>query len=102
MTKRLKRIAPLQLGKMFAVIYGLFSLVLIPFLMLFGLIASLAPKTEVAHPMPMLIGMGMGMGMVMLIVPVIYPVMGFVGGVIGALIYNLAAKWLGGIEVEVE
>ena len=35
-------------------------------------------------------------------VPVIYAVMGFVSGALGAVIYNLVAKWVGGIEVEVE
>jgi hypothetical protein len=34
-------------------------------------------------------------------IPVLYGVMGFIGGIIGALIYNLVAKWIGGIEVEV-
>jgi hypothetical protein len=34
--------------------------------------------------------------------PVIYAVMGFVFGVLGAWVYNLIAKWIGGIEVEVE
>jgi biopolymer transport protein ExbB/TolQ len=29
-------------------------------------------------------------------------VMGFIAGIIGAAIYNLFAKWIGGIEVEVE
>ena len=34
--------------------------------------------------------------------PLIYGAMGFVGGAIGALIYNLFAKWVGGIELEME
>jgi hypothetical protein len=32
MTKRIKRISSLQLGKLLAVMYGLFSLIVIPFL----------------------------------------------------------------------
>ena len=40
-----------------------------------------------------------GMGILM---PVIYGVMGFIGGVIGAAVYNLDARWIGGIELEVE
>jgi hypothetical protein len=28
--------------------------------------------------------------------------LGFIGGAIGALLYNLLAKWVGGFEVEVE
>lgn len=34
--------------------------------------------------------------------PIIYAVFGFLFGIIGAAIYNLIARWLGGIEVEVE
>jgi len=33
--------------------------------------------------------------------PIIYGIIGGVGAVIGALIYNLAAKWVGGLEVEI-
>ena len=40
-----------------------------------------------------------GMGVLM---PVIYGVMGFILGVIGAAVYNLVARWIGGIELEVE
>ena len=40
-----------------------------------------------------------GMGILM---PVIYGVMGFILGVIGAAVYNFVARWIGGIELEVE
>ena len=43
----------------------------------------------------------MGVGFA-LAAPVLYAAMGFIIGVIGAAIYNLVAKWIGGIEVEVE
>jgi len=31
-----------------------------------------------------------------------YGVMGFIGGAIAALLYNLFSNWVGGIEIEVE
>ena len=34
--------------------------------------------------------------------PFLYAAMGFVFGALGASIYNVVAKWIGGIEVEVE
>jgi len=37
-----------------------------------------------------------------LFMPVIYGAMGFIFGVIGAAIYNLVARWIGSIEVDVE
>jgi hypothetical protein len=43
----------------------------------------------------------MGFGL-LIFAPILYAAMGFLTGLIGALVYNLAASWLGGIEVEVE
>ena len=34
--------------------------------------------------------------------PILYTIVGFIGGAIGALVYNLCARMLGGIEMEVE
>jgi len=39
-------------------------------------------------------------GVQVLIFPVVYGVMGFVGGAIGAIIYNIIAGMTGGIEME--
>lgn len=87
MTKTIKRIAPLQLGKLLAVMYALFSVILVP-LMLVGTLFS--PE-------------GKGPGVVLSIVmPILYIVGGFIGGVIGAFAYNVSAKWVGGIELEFE
>ena len=43
--------------------------------------------------------MMLGFGIFM---PVLYGVMGFIFGVLMAVVYNLVARWIGGIEVEVE
>ncbi|MCP3900348.1 MAG: YIP1 family protein [Desulfobacteraceae bacterium] len=87
MKQRIHRIAPLQLGKLLAVIYALFSVVFIPFMMIPIL---MAPK-------------GSGPGLLLALgIPILYIVIGFVGGIIGAFIYNLSAKWIGGIEIEIE
>jgi hypothetical protein len=99
MTKRLKKIDPLQLGKMLSVIYGLGTLIFVPFFLFAALIASFAPSSQAIPAIPMLFGMGIGF---ILFVPVMYAVIGFITGVIGAFIYNIVAKWIGGIEVEVE
>ena len=99
MIKRLKKITPLQSGKMLAVVYGLGSLLFVPFFLLAGLFASFAPKSQGAPPMPGFLGFGM---VFILLAPVLYVFMGFITGIIGAYIYNLVAKWIGGIEFEVE
>lgn len=40
--------------------------------------------------------------LVMIGIPIFYGVIGFIGGAIGALLYNLFAGMVGGIEIEVE
>ena len=46
-------------------------------------------------------GIVFGLGF-MIAVPIVYGLIGFVFGAIGALIYNLFAGMVGGIEIEVE
>ena len=42
-------------------------------------------------------------GLVMMIaIPVMYGIIGFIGGIIGALVYNVAAGIVGGLELEIE
>ncbi len=83
----LKRIAPLQAGKILAAIYGLFSLIFAPFMILGALF-----------------GKDGGIMAALLVIPlmILYVIFGFIGGVIGSWIYNLVAGWMGGLEVEVE
>jgi len=88
--RRIKRIAPLQLGKMFALLYGIMGLLIIPIV----LIKSFAAQQRLG-----IFALGAGFT---IWVPVIYGAMGFIFGIIVAAIYNLAAKYIGGIEVEVE
>lgn len=80
---------------MLAILYGLMGLVFLPIMLLFALLGSQLPAQQRAGVMA--VGVGF-----MLFFPVIYAAMGFVFGVIGAWIYNIVAKWVGGIEVEVE
>ena len=93
--RRLKRIAPVQLGKMLAVLYGIMGLLVVPVF----LIASAAAANLPAQQRAGMMALGAGFAF---LAPVLYAAMGFVFGAIGALIYNLVAKWIGGIEVEVE
>ena len=93
--KRIKRIAPLQLGKMLAVLYGIMGLLFLPFMLIMAFVSSQAPAEQRVGMMA--VGVGFA-----LLAPVMYAAMGFVIGALGALIYNLVAKWIGGIEVEFE
>lgn len=48
-------------------------------------------------------GVGIGIGLFyMVLLPIMGAVMGFVGGALNALVYNIAAGFVGGMEVEME
>jgi hypothetical protein len=101
MTRRIKRIAPLQAGKMLAVVYGGMGLIFLPFFALAGMLGAFAQhaQSDQAAPAALVGGLVLGMGIFM---PIIYGAMGFILGVVGAALYNLVARWIGGFEVEVE
>ena len=104
MERRIKRIAPLQAGKMLGLLYACMGLIFLPFIALAALAAAFAQQAQRAQggsaaPVAVATGLMIGFGIML---PVVYGVMGFVFGVIGAAIYNLIASWIGGIKVEVE
>ena len=87
MELKIKRIAPVQLGKVLAVVYAFFSIIFF----LFMLISTIATPE------------GKGPGLLFtFILPVLYIVLGFIGGITVAIIYNLSAKWVGGIIIDLE
>jgi transmembrane protein DUF3566 len=102
MKRRIKRISPLQAGKMLGALYACMGLILLPFFALAAVAGAFAPSTEQsagASAPALFVGMMFGFGIFM---PIIYGVMGFIGGIIAAALYNVFARWIGGIEVEVE
>jgi hypothetical protein len=94
-TRRIKRFAPLQLGKVMGLTYGVLGLFFCPIFLLMALLSHAMPPQQRVGMM----AFGTGFAIAM---PFLYGAMGFIFGVIGAFIYNLIAKWVGGIEVEVE
>ncbi len=46
------------------------------------------------------LGFGFGLGAV-IIFPILHGIIGAIAGAIGAAIYNLAAGWVGGFEVDI-
>jgi transmembrane protein DUF3566 len=104
MTRRIKRIAPLQAGKMLGVLYACMGVIFIPVFVLAGVAGAFAQQSQQAQatggpPAAIFAALMFGFGIFM---PVFYGIFGFIFGVISAAIYNLIARWIGGIEVEVE
>lgn len=109
MQKELKKINVLQAGLFLGVFYALMGLVIGIFyglfIMMFGAIGAASASSMGSSGGPggaeMIALMG-GMGLMMIIlIPIMSGVNGFIGGLIAALLYNLCAKWVGGIKVEV-
>ena len=82
MKKQIINISPIQTAKVFAVLYFLMSLPLIG-LMAIMFLLSPAPKPVLGF---------------LIIFPLLYLIFGFVFTALGAWVYNIAAKWVGGIE----
>lgn len=104
MKRRIKRISPLQAGKMLGVLYACMGLLFLPFVAIAALAGVFAQQTRQMQntggpPATIMAAMMFGFGILM---PVFYGIFGFVFGVISAAVYNLIAAWIGGIEVEVE
>jgi hypothetical protein len=92
------RVAPISLAKILGCLYAALGLI---FGVFFALLSSVAGFAAPNQGMPAFMGMMFGVGAIVLM-PIFYGVMGFLSGAIGAVIYNVLAKWLGGVELNVQ
>jgi hypothetical protein len=92
---RLKHIAPLRFGIIFGFILGVVGLIMVPFILFAG--GWWATREPSLLGIPWLF---FGAGAVFM--PFIYALAGFVFGVLLAMVYNLSARWTGGIEYYTE
>lgn len=100
MRRHLKRIAPLQAGKVAGILYAALGLLFVPFLLFAGIVSAFAqPDHANAAPAALAGGLMIAMAVVF---PIMYGVMGFLLGALAAALYNLIARWVGGLEFEVE
>ena len=85
MITRLTRVSILRAGIFSAVMYGVFAVIMAPFLLLSALIG------------------GGELGLVgAVFILILYPFLGFVGGIVVAVVYNLTARVVGGLELTLE
>lgn len=86
MQAELKKIRPLQSGKILALMYAFVAAVMFPFV----IIGAMLSKEGIVNAVPMVILL------------VLYPLFGFLAGIAGSWFYNLIAKWVGGFRFTVE
>jgi hypothetical protein len=91
----LKRIAPASAFKVGFVVYGLLGLLLGALCTAIALAGvQFAPHAQL--PFAGRVGV-----FAVILCPIIYGLIGGIGAAIGAVIYNLASGWVGGLEVDI-
>lgn len=93
----IKRIGPLSLAKLSAMLYAIFGLVLGGIFSLIALAGGFASDTAEAAGVEAMIGVA-----AVMVFPILYGLMGFVISLIGAWLYNVAAGVIGGVEVDMQ
>jgi hypothetical protein len=93
----LKRIGVLSCGKVMGLLYAVFGLIaglLLSVLSLLGVAIGAASGDGEAA-----LGALFGVGAVILL-PIVYGLLGFLAGMLVSALYNLAARFTGGLELE--
>ena len=93
-----KRIGPGSAFKVGLVLYGLLGLIIGACITLFSLVGAGFMRSQNA-PAPAIAGMIFGT-MAIVMFPILYGVMGGVVGALSALLYNFAARLIGGLELD--
>jgi hypothetical protein len=97
--RKIKKFEPLSVMRIAAIVYAA-----IGFLegAMFSFIFSMVPFTSPnGQHIPRAFGVLFG-GFSIIFFPIIFAVIGAIGGGLGAVMYNVSARYVGGIEVEVE
>ena len=92
--QELKKIGVVATGK----ICGLFGVI---FGLLVGILVGLSSQVENTDLVPQ-VSQAISGWSAAILMPIIYGIVYFLGGLIGAALYNLFSKWVGGIPVELE
>ncbi len=94
MYQEIKKIDPVSMAKIYGITLAIFGLFLGLCLSLLSLIGGSMMADEMG-----VMGVAFGASAI-IVIPLFYGVMGFLAGIIGAAIYNVVAKMVGGLLVE--
>jgi len=89
----LRSLDVMSCAKMMGALYACIGLIILPFLLLAGFAGLMFGQREAALS-------GVGMLILAILAPIFYGVMGFLIGALTAWIYNLVARRVGGIRME--
>ena len=95
-----RRIGALSLGKVIGILYALLGLIFGAFFALFSLLGA-AIGVANSQSSDAVASLPFGVGSVVF-VPIVYSILHSVLGLITALLYNLVARMVGGIQIELE
>jgi hypothetical protein len=90
-----KSVGALSVAKIMGLIYACVGLIVAPVFLAVGMMGSLVGQDK--NPFAGMVGVSLAV-----LIPFIYGAGGFIIGAIGALLYNLFAKLVGGFELELE
>ena len=93
--KYITKIGVLSLGKIMGIIYAILGLIFGAIMTLFSLAVGPMMYSQGAE------GMLFGAGAI-IVLPVFYGILGFLSGIITALVFNAVTGIIGGLELEVE
>ncbi len=92
MKVKVRRLGILQFGMILGMVYGFFALIILP-IMAISFFLGGGPAETMGGPGEMIF---------MLFMILLYPVMGFIAGIFGAALYNLVARIVGGVKMELD
>ncbi len=98
---KIKRVGVMSCAKISGTLYLLVGLIFGAIFALIGLAGFTASRMGGLDSAPSIVQALFGVG-ALVILPIFYGAMGFIGGLIGAALYNLLARIVGGIELDLE
>ena len=94
--KRIKRFDPVKTATVLGVFYAfLTAVIFIPLGLIFSAVGSSLPSDTGGFFFPA------ASGVMFFLFPILYGVFGFIFGLIGCALYNLIARWTGGVALEI-
>ena len=99
----IRRVGVMSMAKLMGVLYGGLGLLIGAAFALFSIVGGGAMLAGGGEEGALGGGMMMGMGVAMIVIaPVFYGITGFLAGALTGWLYNLAAGWVGGVEVDIQ